>query len=74
MSGGWRNDLMQNETDFIALDGAMVAIAALVLTIWHPGYCFPQMVPSNRALDEEKRGRDEEKLSAASEGSRVGVA
>jgi len=46
MTGGWRNPLMQNENDFIALDGAMVSIAAAAQTLFHPGFGFPQMVPS----------------------------
>ncbi|KAI9710810.1 MAG: hypothetical protein M1812_007358 [Candelaria pacifica] len=43
MQGGWGNPLMQNEREFIILDSVMCAIAAVALTIFHPGYCFPQM-------------------------------
>jgi hypothetical protein len=43
MAGGWRNPIMQSETDFIALDGSMIALAVLLLTIFHPGYCFPRL-------------------------------
>lgn len=41
--GGWGNPLMQNQGEFIALDSVMCATAALALTVFHPGYCFPQM-------------------------------
>jgi hypothetical protein len=34
---------MRSETDFIALDGAMIAFAVLLLTVFHPGYCFPRL-------------------------------
>ena len=43
MMGGWGNPLMQDETEFIALDSVMCAIAAIALTLFHPGFCFPQM-------------------------------
>ncbi|EER29924.1 RTA1 like protein family [Coccidioides posadasii C735 delta SOWgp] len=43
MAGGWGNELMQNEKEFLILDGAMVAISVLALTIFHPGIWFPPM-------------------------------
>ncbi|KAI9759370.1 MAG: hypothetical protein M1835_000390 [Candelina submexicana] len=43
MKGGFGNPLMQNQREFIALDNVMSSIAAVALTIFHPGYCFPQM-------------------------------
>ncbi|PYI28060.1 RTA1-domain-containing protein [Aspergillus indologenus CBS 114.80] len=38
MVGGWGNPLMQNEKEFMILDGAMVAIAVITLTVLHPLY------------------------------------
>ena len=43
MTGGWGNPLMQDQAEFIALDSVMCSIAALALTLFHPGFCFPQM-------------------------------
>lgn len=43
MSGGWGNPLMRNEKEFLILDGAMVALAAVLMTIAHPGIFFPAM-------------------------------
>lgn len=43
MAGGWRNPIMQGETEFIALDGCMISLAVLLLTVFHPGYCFPRL-------------------------------
>ena len=43
MAKGWKNPIMQDETDFIVLDGVMITIATLCLTVFHPGYCFPEM-------------------------------
>lgn len=31
---------MRNETDFIVLEGVMIVMSVLVLTVSHPGYCF----------------------------------
>ena len=44
MAGGWANPIMRNEAEFIVLDSLMCAIAALCLTIFHPGLFFKPMV------------------------------
>tara|TARA_R110002003_G_scaffold3_1_gene4 strand:+ start:6293 stop:7012 length:720 start_codon:yes stop_codon:yes gene_type:complete len=43
LTGGWRSELMRNEAEFIVLEGVMIVIAVAVLTIFHPGYCFPAL-------------------------------
>ncbi|KFZ12224.1 hypothetical protein V501_04326 [Pseudogymnoascus sp. VKM F-4519 (FW-2642)] len=43
MSGGWGNPLMQNELEFLILDGAMIAIATLAMTVFHPAIYLPAM-------------------------------
>lgn len=43
LTGGFGSELMRNEVEFIVLEGVMIVISVLVLTIWHPGYCFPAM-------------------------------
>lgn len=43
MARGWANPIMRSQADFIALDGVMILIAVLCLTIFHPGYTFPEM-------------------------------
>ncbi len=43
MAGGWSNSIMQDETDFIVLDGVMITIATICLTGFHPGWMFPPM-------------------------------
>ena len=48
MAKGWGNPIMQSETDFIVLDGVMVTIAVLCLTIFHPGIFFTPMVTYKR--------------------------
>ncbi|KAM0424479.1 hypothetical protein ACHAPT_010404 [Fusarium lateritium] len=41
MQMGWGSDLMQNETTFLILDGAMILASVLILTIFHPRFYFP---------------------------------
>lgn len=43
LTGGWRSALMRNEPEFIALEGVMITLAVLTMTIFHPGFCFPAL-------------------------------
>jgi hypothetical protein len=43
MAGGWGNPRMREEPVFLALDGAMVALASIAFTVAHPGFMFPPM-------------------------------
>ncbi|KAF5025566.1 hypothetical protein F66182_2374 [Fusarium sp. NRRL 66182] len=43
MQMGWGSDLMQNETTFLILDGAMILAAVWILTIFHPYFWFPYL-------------------------------
>jgi len=52
LTDGWGSELMRDETDFIILEGAMIVMSVLVLTVFHPGYCFPALgntIGKNRA-------------------------
>ncbi|KAF2731130.1 RTA1-domain-containing protein [Polyplosphaeria fusca] len=40
MAGGWGNELMRKEKEFLLLDGMMVAIACVALTAVHPAFFF----------------------------------
>ncbi|PGH12225.1 hypothetical protein AJ79_04405 [Helicocarpus griseus UAMH5409] len=54
LSGGWDGPLMKEEPLFIALEGAMIGAAVLVLNAFHPGRCFRIW---NDSKDEEKEGQ-----------------
>jgi len=43
MAGGWGNPRMRDETTFLILDGMMIALASIALTVAHPGFMFPPM-------------------------------
>jgi hypothetical protein len=40
LSGGFHGPLTNNQVSFMVLEGGMVAMACLALTILHPGVCF----------------------------------
>lgn len=42
-ASGWGSGLQRNEPLLLILDGAMVAAAAILLTVAHPGIFFPQL-------------------------------
>ncbi|KAI8931521.1 hypothetical protein NX059_011180 [Plenodomus lindquistii] len=65
LTGGWRSELMRNETDFIVLEGVMIALTVFMLTVFHPGFCFPalantitrkQKVTREKPIDESSSG------------------
>ncbi|KAF4990917.1 hypothetical protein FDECE_14202 [Fusarium decemcellulare] len=41
LAGGWGNALMRIEKEFLVLDGLMMALATLLLTVFYPSYYFP---------------------------------
>lgn len=64
MANGWSNPIMQDETDFIALDSVMVMLATLALTVCHPGYCFPRLSNSfSKAKEMTEKTVSEESLA-----------
>jgi len=40
LSQGFEGSLANDEVTFMVLDGAMIAIACLALTLLHPGFAF----------------------------------
>jgi len=52
---GWANEIMRDEASYIALEGALIAYATMVQTVFHPGYCFPQLTGRKKTSEREKR-------------------
>ena len=53
---GWANNpILREQYLFICLDGMAIAIAALVLNIWHPGFCFPKEHQNPEVTSEKLR-------------------
>jgi hypothetical protein len=40
LSEGFSGELANNEVEFMILDGVMVILASILMTVWHPGYGF----------------------------------
>ncbi|KAI4123512.1 MAG: hypothetical protein LQ338_005236 [Usnochroma carphineum] len=59
LAGGWGNDIMQNEAEFIVLEGVMIVVGALALTVFHPGHFFPSMSPNKRVAPNGLLGEKE---------------
>lgn len=55
---------MRNETDFIILEGVMIVISVFVLTVFHPGICFPAL---GNTIGKKSRAQREKSLDEASE-------
>ena len=43
LMGGWGNELMRNEAEFIGLEGWMILITVIAQTAFHPGWFFPAL-------------------------------
>jgi hypothetical protein len=65
LTGGWRSELMRQETDFIVLEGVMIVMSVLVLTVFHPGYCFPALGNTIGKKRNTARGKSMDKASDA---------
>lgn len=67
LAAGWGSSIMRDEPSYIALEGVMIAYATLVQTVFHPGYCFPQLTGKYRkgqaasAVEEKGTTTPEEK-------------
>jgi hypothetical protein len=69
LTGGWRSEIMRNETEFIILEGVMIVISVLVLTVFHPGYCFPAL---GNTIGKKSRARREKSLDETSDVEMMG--
>ncbi|KAL7629011.1 hypothetical protein AAE478_000529 [Parahypoxylon ruwenzoriense] len=55
MAGGWGNPIMQDEPSFIVLEGFMIVIPVILLTVFPPGILFPAM--AEREAQRFRRNR-----------------
>ncbi|KAL7269501.1 hypothetical protein RUND412_007839 [Rhizina undulata] len=65
MSQGWNGKLICNQTYFVVLEGIMVVVAVLALTLFHPGWVLGESSFNARKGDETP-DVDEKALEAAS--------
>jgi hypothetical protein len=57
LTSGWGSELMRNEPEFIALEGAMIVVSVAALTVFHPGYCFPALGNTIGKKNKAMRGK-----------------
>lgn len=43
LSGGWASPIMRDEASYVVLEGFMMVIAVTMVSVFHPGWCFPAM-------------------------------
>lgn len=51
LAGGYRNAVYLDQTGFIVCEGVMISIAAIALSVFHPGIFFPQFKAKNRTQE-----------------------
>jgi hypothetical protein len=57
MAGGWGNPRMRDEPEFLVLDGMMIALASIALTVAHPGFMFPPMRKGKKVAQPAAQGK-----------------
>jgi hypothetical protein len=70
LTGGWRSEIMRNEIEFIILEGVMIVISVGVLTVFHPGYCFPAL--GNTIGKNKKKAQREKSIEDTSDVEMMG--
>lgn len=70
LSAGWGKSVYRTKSFFIVLDGVMITIATLALTLLHPGFFFPRSSAPFRMRDKQER-RAQQSVSPGSSGSDV---
>lgn len=57
LSRGWDGPLMRRQGLFIGFEGVMIAVACLVLNIFHPNFCFKELI-SSRGRGRGSKGKE----------------
>ena len=70
MAGGWGGPIQRDEPSFLVLDGAMVLISMIALTVGHPGWAFKQLckLPKSGSTAQTSVRIDTEKEAVTREG------
>lgn len=67
MAFGWGSANQRNELEFMVLDGLMIVVAAVSITVVHPGWAFPALASTIKS--RAARRRKSEREAGGSEGS-----
>ncbi|KAL8381081.1 hypothetical protein RB595_005390 [Gaeumannomyces hyphopodioides] len=58
LAQGWDGPLMARQDLFIGCEGAMIAVACLVLNVFHPALCFGEMLSGDGGLGPRRKTTD----------------
>ncbi|KAI1804175.1 RTA1-domain-containing protein [Daldinia bambusicola] len=59
MAGGWGNKIMQDEPSFVVLEGFCIVIPVILLTVFPPGFLFPDMTEREAQRFKRKKNTGE---------------
>lgn len=69
MAFGWGSANQRNEVEFMVLDGFMIVIASIAITVVHPGWSFPALASTIQSRTEKRRRKIEGEGAASGSGS-----
>ncbi|KAK3363455.1 RTA1 like protein-domain-containing protein [Lasiosphaeria hispida] len=69
LSEGWNGPLTKRQDFFIGFEGVMIAVACLVLNVFHPSVCFSSMMDGAGGLRSKKKTKGEKGESGKGESS-----
>ena len=69
LSGGFSGPLANEEVTFMVLEGTMIAVACILLTVFHPGFVVGAEGWASASWKGKKAGGDVEKKSGRDTGS-----
>ncbi|KAK0729857.1 RTA1 like protein-domain-containing protein [Lasiosphaeris hirsuta] len=65
LSEGWTGPLMKRQDLFIGFEGVMIAVACVVLNVFHPSVCFATMMDGAGGLGSKKKAKGEKGESSS---------
>ncbi|OIW31238.1 RTA1-domain-containing protein [Coniochaeta ligniaria NRRL 30616] len=68
LSRGWSGPLMYRQDLFIGFEGVMIAVACLVLNVFHPSLCFKELMDGAGGIGSKKKARKAAEVVEAREG------
>lgn len=57
LSGGWDGPLMGDQGMFIGFEGVLIAVACLGLNVFHPSFCFREMMEGEGGIGAKRKAR-----------------
>jgi len=68
LSQGWDGPLMANQGMFIGFEGVLIIVACLALNVFHPSFCFREMMEGEGGIGAKRKARKAAEKEAESKG------